>query len=119
MTHLDTDELAALFAAYGTPAEQAQMHRQIRIHRGDLCPECGAGTAEIEGNGRPGAETEFRCCACDHRWEPAEVRITTPAAAPVTEADLDVEAMFPTPALPPTRRSRDARVAHTTNKRSW
>ena len=83
MTHLDTDEFAALFAAYGTPAEQAQMHRQIRIHRGDLCPECGAGTAKIEGNGTPGRETGFRCDACDHRWDTADIQIMAPAAAPV------------------------------------
>ena len=42
-------------------------------------------------------------------------------AMPVLDdADLDVEAMFPTPAAARTARfSRDARVAHTTNKRSW
>ncbi|MBL8970312.1 MAG: hypothetical protein JNK56_07020 [Myxococcales bacterium] len=44
--------------------------------------------------------------------------LEVPAAAPVNDADFDLEAMFP---VPPTtsRRSSDARVAHTTNKRGW
>lgn len=39
----------------------------------------------------------------------------------VAAVDLDVDAMFPTPAPTATRRprGRDAAIAHTTNKRSW
>lgn len=116
MTRLDTDEIATLVRIYGTPAEQAQLLRQTRIIRGQLCPECGA--EEAESNGCAGSDEEFRCCTCDHRWAPIDISLELPAAAPVDDADFDLEAMFP---VPPTtsRRSLDARVAHTTNKRGW
>lgn len=60
MTRLDTDEIATLVRIYGTPAEQAQLLRQTRIIRGQLCPECGA--EEAESNGCAGSDEEFRCC---------------------------------------------------------
>lgn len=70
MTRLDTDEIATLVRIYGTPAEQAQLLRQTRIIRGQLCPECGA--EEAESNGCAGSDEEFRCCTCDHRWAPMQ-----------------------------------------------
>lgn len=31
---------------------------------GDHCPQCRCNDTESNGH------SEYRCCACDHRWEP-------------------------------------------------
>lgn len=38
------------------------LRREARAAIGEECPECGMRDTESNGG------TEYRCCACDHRW---------------------------------------------------
>ncbi len=40
----------------------AKLARQTSVTCGSVCPDCGSSNTEDNGC------TEYRCCACDHRW---------------------------------------------------
>ena len=55
------DYVAARYLLAGQPIPQALL-RDAAAAAGEECPDCGG--RETESNGY----TEYRCCACDHRW---------------------------------------------------
>jgi hypothetical protein len=55
------DQIAARHLLAGRPIPQALV-RESAAAAGSECPECGARDTEDNGS------TEYRCCACDHRW---------------------------------------------------
>jgi hypothetical protein len=55
------DQAAASYLLAGKPIPQALLRDAAQAF-GEECPECG--NSDTESNG----STEFRCCACDHRW---------------------------------------------------
>lgn len=55
------DQIAARHILAGRPIPQALL-RDAAQASGEVCPDCGH--TETESNG----STEYRCCACDHRW---------------------------------------------------
>lgn len=74
---ITTDAAAALVLLHGTKADMTRLRREVQIASGDLCPECGC--TDCEDNGCRGADLEYRCTTCDHRWEASECTVTVPA----------------------------------------
>lgn len=62
------DEGLPLFECYPTaPTPELQAARMTRIDRGEECPCCHRGKAQIE-RGLFGRVTQFRCCNCGAEW---------------------------------------------------
>lgn len=55
------DQIALSYLLQGKPVP-APLVREAAASSGLVCPECGCGRTEDNGS------TEYRCCACDHRW---------------------------------------------------
>ena len=71
------DEAAAHTLIHGTKADMKRLRADVAIATGEQCPECPS--TDIEDNGLHGRGLEYRCCACDHRWEAAECTVRVPA----------------------------------------
>lgn len=55
------DQIAANQLLQGKQLKKALV-REVAQAVGEECPECGGRVTEDNGG------TEYRCCACDHRW---------------------------------------------------
>lgn len=56
------DALAVRALLRGDAALLERLAHDAAVAAGEECPDCG--NRETESNGY----TEYRCCACDHRW---------------------------------------------------
>lgn len=55
------DQAAMTYLLAGRPIPQSLLKDAERA-LGKECPDCGHNETESNGS------TEYRCCACDHRW---------------------------------------------------
>jgi len=55
------DEVAFRYLLANRPIPQALLRDAAQAAGGE-CPDCGSRDTESNGG------TEYRCCACDHRW---------------------------------------------------
>ncbi|MBW6123154.1 hypothetical protein KZ843_09680 [Pseudomonas aeruginosa] len=65
-------QVAAVMLSTMTEPEKKKALSQLASHvsqqAGSECPECGC--SEVEDNQALGDDFEYRCVACDHRWQP-------------------------------------------------
>lgn len=73
------DEATAATLLHGNQADLKRLRSEVAVIQGKRCPECGH--SKVEDNGAHGSELTYRCCSCDHRWEPADCSITVPYLA--------------------------------------